>query len=95
MNITGERGEFLIVGQGQGDFIVFGLENKNQLDIIEWAHAAPIVQIVSHGRLKNKYFATRCLDGHVNIWSALYHPDQIAPLANFDGDQEALAHLQP
>lgn len=95
MNITGERGEFLIVGQGQGDFIVFGLENKNQLDIIEWAHAAPIVQIVSLGRLKNKYFATRCLDGHVNIWSALYHPDQIAPLPNFDGDEAALAHLQP
>ena len=43
MNITGENGEFLIVGQGQGDFITYGLENKNQLDIIEWAHATPII----------------------------------------------------
>ena len=95
MQITGERSELLIVGQGEGDFITYGLEHKNQLDIIEWAHATPIVQITSLAKLNNKYFATRCRDGHVNIWSALFHPDKIAPLDNFDGDKEALAHLQP
>ena len=95
MNITGEKGELLIVGQGEGDFIVYGLEHKNQLDIIEWAHASPINQIVSLSKLKNKYFATRCVDGHVNIYSSLFHPDRIALLDNFDGDKEALAHLQP
>ena len=95
MNITGEKGEYLIVGQGSGDFIVYGLVKRNQLDIIEWAHATPIIQIVSLGRLKNKYFATRCGDGHVNIYSALNHPDRICLLDNFDGDKEALAHLQP
>lgn len=95
MNITGEKGEFLIVGQGQGDFIVYGREQKNQLDIIEWAHASPIIDIVSLSKLKNKYFATRCVDGHVNIYSSLFHPDRIALLDNFDGDKEALAHLQP
>ena len=45
--------------------------------------------------MKNKYFATRCIDGHVNVWSSLNHPDKIAALDNFDGDKEALAHLQP
>ena len=42
MNLTGERHELLIIGQGEGDFIVYGLDHKNQLDIIEWAHASPI-----------------------------------------------------
>ena len=95
MFITGEHRELLIVGQGEGDFIVYGLDNKNQTHIIEWAHASPICQIASLGKLNNKYFATRCRDGHVNIWSALIHPDKIALLDNFDGDKEALAHLQP
>ena len=95
MQTTGEKGELLIVGQGEGDFIVYGLDQKNQLDIIEWAHAQPICQIVSLSKLKNKYFATRCVDGHVNIYSALFHPDRIARLDNFDGDEAALAHLQP
>jgi hypothetical protein len=31
----------------------------------------------------------------VNIYSSLSQPDRIAPLFNFDGDEEALAHLQP
>ena len=95
MNITGENNELLIVGQGSGDFIVFGRDAKNQLDIVEWAHATPIIDIVSLSKLKNKYFATRCIDGHVNVWSSLNHPDKIAALDNFDGDKEALAHLQP
>ena len=95
MNITGENDELLIVGQGSGDFIVYGRDAKNQLDIVEWAHATPIIDIVSLSKLKNKYFATRCIDGHVNVWSSLNHPDKIAALDNFDGDKEALAHLQP
>ena len=95
MNITGENDELLIVGQGSGDFIVYGRDAKNQMDIVEWAHATPIIDIVSLSKLKNKYFATRCIDGHVNVWSSLNHPDKIAALDNFDGDKEALAHLQP
>ena len=92
MNITGENDELLIVGQGSGDFIVYGRDAKNQMDIVEWAHATPIIDIVSLSKLKNKYFATRCIDGHVNVWSSLNHPDKIAALDNFDGDKHPL-HL--
>ena len=31
----------------------------------------------------------------MNIYSSLAQPDRIAQLFNFDGDAEALAHLQP
>lgn len=95
MGITGEKGEILISGLGDGHLIVFGKERKNQLDIVEWAHAQRITQIVSLSGIKNKYFATRCGDGHVNIYSSLSKPDRIAQLFNFDGDADALAHLQP
>lgn len=95
MGITGEKGEILVCGLGDGHLIVFGKERKNQLDIVEWAHAQRITQIVSLSGIKNKYFATRCGDGHVNIYSSLAQPDRIAQLFNFDGDAEALAHLQP
>ena len=95
MNVTGEHGELLVCGQGDGHLIVFGLREKNQLDIVQWAHAQRVTQVVSLGKLKNKYFATRCGDGHVNIYSSLAHPDRIAQLFNFDGDEDALAHLQP
>lgn len=95
MQITGEKGELLVCGQGQGHLIVFGKTRRNQLSIEEWAHAEPITQIVSLSKLRNKYFATRCGDGHVNIYSSLSQPDRIAQLFNFDGDPEALAHLQP
>ena len=74
---------------------MFGLREKKQLDIVQWAHAQRVTQVVSLGKLKNKYFATRCGDGHVNIYSSLAHPDRIAQLFNFDGDEDALAHLQP
>ena len=78
MNITGEKGEFLICGQGQGDLIVYGKKQKNELSVEKWAHAEPITEIVSLKKLKNKYFATRCGDGHVNIYSSLSQPDRIA-----------------
>jgi WD40 repeat protein len=94
MGITGEKGEILVCGLGEGHLVVFGKERKNQLDIVEYAHAQPITQIVSLSGIKNKYFATRCGDGHVNIYSSLAMPDRIAQLFNFDGDAEALAHLQ-
>ncbi len=68
---------------------------KNQLDIFQYAHCEPITQIVSLEKLKNKYFATRCGEGHVHIWSSIYHPDRLFPLYNFDADEEALAPLQP
>jgi len=95
MGVTGEKGEILVCGLGDGHLIVFGKERKNQLDIVEYAHAQPITQIVSLSGIKNKYFATRCGDGHVNIYSSLAMPDRIAQLFNFDGDADALAHLQP
>ena len=85
----------MVCGLGDGHLIVFGKERKNQLDIVEYAHAQPITQIVSLSGIKNKYFATRCGDGHVNIYSSLAMPDRIAQLFNFDGDADALAHLQP
>lgn len=83
----------LIGGLGRGDFIVYGLDNKNQLDIFELAHAEEIVQIQSLSKLKNKYFATRCVDGHVNLWSSTNHPDRLFTLFNIDADEEALAPL--
>ena len=83
----------LVCGQGQGHLIVFGKANRNQRSIERWAHAEPIIQIVSLSKLKNKYFATRCGDGHVNIYSSLSQPDRIAQLFNFDGDPDELAHL--
>ena len=91
MQITGEKGELLVCGQGEGHLIVFGKSKRNQLSIEKWAHAQPITQIVSLGKLRNKYFATRCGDGHVNIYSSLPKPDRIAQLFNFDGDPDELA----
>jgi hypothetical protein len=95
MAISGERGDLLISALGRGNFIVHGLHQKNQLHIFELAHAEPIIQIINLGKLKNKYFATRCIEGHVNIWSATNHPERLFPLFNIDADEKALAHLQP
>ncbi len=91
--VTGERSDILVGGLGQGNFVVYGLTHKNQLDIFQLAHGEPISQIVSLSKLKNKYFATRCVEGHVNIWSATNHPDRLFTLFNIDADEEALAPL--
>ena len=37
-------------------------------------------------KLKDKYFATRCVLGHVNIWSATAHPDRLFTIENIDRD---------
>ena len=96
MGLTGEKKDLLIAGMGEGNFCVYGLDCKNQMHIQVWAHEAEITQIVSlSGGLKNKYFATRDIKGHVKIWSSTNHPDKLFPLFNFDADEEALAHLQP
>lgn len=95
MAVSGERSDLLVGGLGRGNFIVYGLTNKNQLDIIELAHEEAISQIVSLDKLQNKYFATRCVGGHVNIWSATNHPDRLFTLFNIDADEDALAPLQP
>jgi len=34
MRITGEKNDLLISALGEGDFMVFGLDKKNQHDII-------------------------------------------------------------
>ena len=43
MAVTGERGDIMIAALGQGDLLVFGLTNKNQLDIVEQAHHDAVV----------------------------------------------------
>ena len=92
MAITGERSDILMASLGNGDIIVFGLVNKNQLDIVENAHQATIVQIASLKKLKNKYFATRCIQGNVNIWSATHHPDRLFTIENIDKDEPSYMH---
>jgi len=89
MAVTGERGDIMIAALGDGDLLVFGLTNKNQLDIVEQAHHAAVVQICSLQKLKNKYFATRCVLGHVNIWSSTAHPDRLFTIENIDRDESA------
>lgn len=89
MAVTGERSDILIAALGDGDLIVFGLTNKNQLDIVEQAHHDAVVQICSLQKLKDKYFATRCVLGHVNIWSATAHPDRLFTIENIDRDEVA------
>jgi hypothetical protein len=43
MAITGERSDMMIASIGDGDLIVYGLTNKNQLDIVENAHASTVI----------------------------------------------------
>ena len=47
MAVTGERGDIMIAALGDGDLIVFGLTDKNQLDIVEQAHQAAVIQVCS------------------------------------------------
>lgn len=86
MAITGEKANMLIASLGEGDLMVMGVVDKNQLDIIENAHTSTVVQIVSLSKLKDKYFATRCDQGNVNIWSATNHPDRLFTLVGIDRD---------
>lgn len=92
MAITGERNDIMIAALGDGDLIVFGLTNKNQLDIVENAHNHTVIQIVSLQKLKNKYFASRCIHGNVNIWSATHHPDRLFTIENIDKDEPSYLH---
>jgi hypothetical protein len=87
MRITGEKKDLLISSLGDGDFLVLGLQDRNQNDIITGAHDEKIVQIVTLEKLKNKYFATRCIDGDLSIWSANPHPDRVFTIDNIDADE--------
>ena len=87
MRVTGEKKNVLISSMGDGDLYVVGLDQRNQNDIIEMAHDDKIVQLVSLGKLQNKYFATRCVDGDVMIWSATQHPDRVFKIDNVDQDE--------
>lgn len=88
--ITGERGDILIAALGHGNLIVYGLTHKNQHDIVEEAHAERIVQIVSLTKLKNKYFASRCVLGSVNIWSSTAHPDRLFTIESIEKDESTM-----
>lgn len=102
-NRTGETGKkdvvgknFLVVGLGDGHFVNYGVTTRNECMMKIWAHAHPIISIVSlGGYLKNKYFATRCSDGHVSIWSSTNKPEKIFTLEHMDSDKDKLQHLQP
>ena len=74
----------LVAGLGQGNLIVFGIAQKNQLDIVNNAHSETVIKIVSLTKLENKYFATRCSSGNVSIWSATNHPDKLFTIENID-----------
>lgn len=84
MSMTGEKDDLLISALGNGNFLVLGLDQKNQNDIIEGAHEEKIVQIVTLKKLSGKYFATRCVDGDLSIWSANTHPDKVFDIQNID-----------
>ena len=72
--VTGEEGKQVVISAlGDGHLLVMGLEKRNQSDIIMDAHDNRIIQIISLGhrpKLNDKYFATRDVDGDVNVWSA-------------------------
>lgn len=86
MTITGEKKDMFVASLGEGDLIVYKVEKQSQLDIISEAHLVKIIQIVSLSKLTDKYFATRCINGHVNIWSATTHPDRLFTIENVDKD---------
>mmetsp|Transcript_9186 Transcript_9186/g.6947 ORF Transcript_9186/g.6947 Transcript_9186/m.6947 type:complete len:88 (+) Transcript_9186:274-537(+) len=87
MAVTGEKSDLLVASIGEGDLIVYGLEKRNQLAIIEQAHKHTVIQIVSLSMLKDKYFATRCCNGNLIIWSATKQPDKLFTIENADRDQ--------
>ena len=43
MAVTGEKSDILVASLGEGDLIVYGLTERNQLDIVENAHAATVI----------------------------------------------------
>jgi len=43
MAITGEKSDMMIASIGEGDLIVYGLTHKNQLHIVENAHASTVI----------------------------------------------------
>ena len=96
MRLTGQKKNLLISSLGAGNLIIMGLEQRNQHDIIEAAHDDRICQIVSLGgsKLEDKYFATRCIDGDVSIWSATSHPDRVFTIENVDQDETAPAQVE-
>lgn len=96
MRLTGQKKNLLISALGEGNYIVLGLDHRNQHDIYEDAHDGRICQIVSlaGSKLEDKYFATRCVDGDVSIWSATQHPDRVFTVENVDQDETAPAQAE-
>ena len=91
MTITGERKDLKVCALGEGNLMIFGLDKRNQHDIIPEAHFNKIVQIVNLSKNGSKYFATRCVRGDFSIWSAYPHPDKVFIIENMDkeGDPNA------
>ena len=91
---TGENNNILVASLGQGDLIIYRIEKEtnqlSQVEILEKAHHEHVIQIVSLQKLKNKYFATRCLSGNLNIWSSAMHPDKLFTIDNIDRDESIL-----
>jgi hypothetical protein len=92
MGITGENSNILVAALGKGNLIIFGMAKKNQMDIYNDAHNEQIIKVVSLSKLNNKYFATRCAGGHVNIWSATDHPDRLFTIENIDKEDNSSVH---
>lgn len=98
MCCTGEAGNptarQLIASQGEGNFFVLGLNKMQQNCIKEGAHDNTIVQICSITKQKGKYFAMRCADGDVSIYSSSAEPDQVLIKENVDQTEEQSTQLQ-
>ena len=98
MCCTGEAGNAaarqLVASQGEGSFFVLGLHKMQQNCIKEMAHDNTIIQIITLTKQKEKYFATRCADGDVSIYSSSAEPDQVYMFENVDQTEEASTQLQ-
>ena len=92
MCCTGEAGNSsarqLIASQGEGSFFVLGLDKMQQNCIKENAHDNTIIQICSITKQRGKYFAMRCADGDVSIYSSSAEPDQVLLKENVDQTEE-------
>ena len=65
----------------------------NQNCLKEEQHDNTIVQITSLAKLEHKYFATRCADGDVGLYSSNVEPDQVYMFENVDQGEDEITKL--